>query len=70
MQNSLWFQKYQNIVINVEINFTYVDIGLFLSFLCNLVNLGAVCAVLSELFFGVVAVVLCRGTVLCYTRWL
>ena len=33
----------------MKINFTYLEIGLFLSFLCHL---GAVRAVLSELFFG------------------
>ena len=39
-------EKYQNIAINVELNFTYLDIDLFLSqFPCNL---GAVRAVLSR----------------------
>ena len=40
--------KYQNIAINMEIDFTYIDIGLFLSFPCNL---GAVRVFSSELFF-------------------
>ena len=43
----LWFKKLKNIAINVIIRFTYLNIGLSLSFLCNL---DAIRAVLSEFF--------------------
>ena len=36
MGNSFWFSKCQNKVMNVEIKFTYLNMGLSLCFVCNL----------------------------------
>ena len=53
--NSLWFRKCKNKVMNVEINFTYVNMGLPLCLVCNL---GAIRGRFRRVFDSVLFAVL------------
>ena len=42
MKNLISLLQHRNIGINIEINFTYVNLGLLLLFLCNLGSIHGV----------------------------
>ena len=55
MRNSIQLLKSRNIGINIEINCTYVNLGLLVLFLCNLDSIhGRLYGFAARCLFGVV----------------